>query len=122
MHLLTRLLVVTICVGTGAVGFAQDWPQWRGPDRTGVSAETGLLRQWPAAGPALVWSVSGLGRGYGSMAIRGDVVYLQGTQGDKSVVFAVKRSNGATIWTSVLGKTLDQDKGCLLYTSPSPRD
>ncbi|MEI6667297.1 MAG: PQQ-binding-like beta-propeller repeat protein [Acidobacteriota bacterium] len=111
MHLLTRLFVVVVCVGTGAVGFAQDWPQWRGPDRTGVSAETGLLRQWPGAGPALVWSVSGLGRGYGSMAIRGDVVYLQGTQGDKSVVFAVKRSNGATIWTSVLGKTLDQDKG-----------
>src|SRR5215208_2700962 len=49
---------------------AFDWPQWQGPDRTGVSKETGLLQQWPATGPPLLWSVSGLGAGYGSLAVR----------------------------------------------------
>ena len=29
-----------------------DWPQWRGPDRTGLSKETGLLAQWPAGDDA----------------------------------------------------------------------
>ena len=42
-----------------------DWPQWQGPDRTGVSKEVGLLQQWPSSGPPLVWSVSKLGAGYG---------------------------------------------------------
>ena len=51
-----------------------DWPQWRGPDRNGVSAETGLLKQWPPAGPPLSWSVSSLGKGYGSMAVQGGYI------------------------------------------------
>ena len=41
-----------------------DWPGWRGADRTGVSTETGLLKEWPKDGPPLVWKVKGLGEGY----------------------------------------------------------
>jgi outer membrane protein assembly factor BamB len=88
-----------------------DWPQWRGPDRTGVSTETGLLNQWPASGPPLKWSITGLGNGYGTVAVQGDRIYLQGTQGGNSVVVCLKRSDGTTIWSRVLGPTLDQDKG-----------
>ncbi len=40
-----------------------DWPQWHGPDRTNLSKETGLLKQWPTGGPKLLWSVNGLGSG-----------------------------------------------------------
>jgi outer membrane protein assembly factor BamB len=36
-----------------------DWPQWRGPNRDGVSAERGLLKAWPAGGPPLAWKASG---------------------------------------------------------------
>src|SRR4030088_1159089 len=43
-----------------------DWPQWQGPDRTGLSKEVGLLKEWPASGPALTWRASNLGAGYGS--------------------------------------------------------
>src|SRR5437868_4075306 len=32
-----------------------DWPGWRGPNRDGVSAETGLLTAWPEAGPRKLW-------------------------------------------------------------------
>src|SRR3712207_5352870 len=35
---------------TGAVA-AGEWPQWRGPDRTGVSRETGLLKSWAQGSP-----------------------------------------------------------------------
>ena len=48
-----------------------DWPQWRGPNRDGVSKETGLLKQWPAEGPPLVWKAVGAGTGYSSLAIAG---------------------------------------------------
>ena len=44
--------------GSGSGGF--DWPQWQGPERTGISKETGLLQQWPATGPPVLWSISGL--------------------------------------------------------------
>jgi hypothetical protein len=54
-----------------------DWPQWRGPDRSGVSAETGLLQQWPQNGPPQVWTVQSLGAGYGSLAVAGDRIFVQ---------------------------------------------
>ena len=40
-----------------------DWPQWRGPDRTDVSRETGLLREWPAGGPKRLWLYKNAGNG-----------------------------------------------------------
>jgi len=105
------VLILLVCSVMTAALSGQDWAQWRGPNRNGVSTETGLLKQWPPAGPPLLWSVSTLGKGYGSLAIRGDFIYVQGTQGGNSVVFCLKRAGGATVWVKTLGRTLDQDKG-----------
>jgi outer membrane protein assembly factor BamB len=88
-----------------------EWPQWRGPDRSGVSSETGLLRSWPASGPAAVWSISNLGEGYGSMSIRGDRIYVHGVQGRDSVVFCLNRGDGKMVWTTVLSGRMEQDRG-----------
>src|SRR5947209_7477411 len=41
-----------------------DWPQWRGPQRDGISREAGLLDAWPAGGPPQLWKTQGLGQGY----------------------------------------------------------
>jgi outer membrane protein assembly factor BamB len=92
-----------------------DWPQWRGPERTNISRETGLLKQWPSGGPKLLWTAKGLGSGYGTVAIRGDRIYVQGTKDRQSVVFALDRSSGEPVWNAPLGATLDQDRG------PGPR-
>lgn len=89
----------------------QDWPQWQGPDRTNLSSETGLLKQWPEGGPKLLWKVGGIGNGYGSVAIRGDRIYVQGGASGKSTVFALDRANGKPVWNAPLGKALDQDRG-----------
>ncbi len=43
--------------------FANDWPQWQGPDRNAVSKEKGLLQEWPKDGPPLTWKAKGLGGG-----------------------------------------------------------
>jgi outer membrane protein assembly factor BamB len=42
---------------------ADDWAQWRGPQRTGISRETGLLKEWPKEGPKLVWQIKDIGGG-----------------------------------------------------------
>lgn len=92
-----------------------DWPQWRGPNRDGVSPETGLLGSWPSTGPKKLWSVGELGNGYGSLAIAGDRIYVQGSHQSRSVVWALNRADGKTIWNAPLGDFLDQDRG------PGPR-
>lgn len=69
-----------VCLGVAAV-HAADWPQWQGPDRTRISKETGLWKEWPSGGPRVVWTANNLGTGYGSMSVAGDRVYLQGARG-----------------------------------------
>ena len=103
------VLVASSVITGAAVG--GDWPQWRGPSRDGVSLETGFLQQWPAGGPPLAWTISGLGKGYGTVALQGDRLYVQGTQGDSSAVFCLRRSDGGRIWARALGRTLDQERG-----------
>ena len=93
----------------------RDWPQWHGPERTNISRETGLLKKWPAQGPKLLWTARGLGNGYGTVAIKGSRIYVQGTKDGRSVVFALERANGLPVWHAPLGPALDQDRG------PGPR-
>lgn len=107
----TTLLILTACAVLTAAAAAGDWPQWRGPGRSGVSTETGLLKQWPAGGPRVAWTISGLGRGYGTVSIQGERIYVQGTQGDSGMVFCLRRGDGGRVWARPLGRALDQDKG-----------
>lgn len=92
-----------------------DWPQWRGPDRTGIATETGLSKTWPTAGPPVLWSISGLGEGYGSVAIKGDRMFVQGVKAGQSAVFCLNRADGKTLWVKQIGASLGQDRG------PGPR-
>ena len=94
---------------------AFDWPQWQGPERTGVSKETGLLQQWPAAGPPIAWSIAGLGTGYGSLAIKGDRIYVQSLNSSGSSVLSLNRADGKTVWAKSLGRGGSNDRG------PGPR-
>jgi outer membrane protein assembly factor BamB len=103
--------VALLPMAAGTTAPVADWPQWRGPLRDGKSTETGLLKQWPEKGPAVSWSISNLGEGYGSLAIRGDRIYVQGTKEKESAVFCLNRADGKTIWSVVMGQWLVQDKG-----------
>ncbi len=95
----------------GNVAVTTDWPQWQGPNRTGLSTETGLLKAWPEAGPKTVWSSSELGAGYGSMALKGESVLVQGTKGTDSVVYCLDRTSGKQVWVRALGPTLKEGRG-----------
>jgi outer membrane protein assembly factor BamB len=89
---------------------ASDWPQWRGPHRTGISQETGLLKEWPKEGPKLRWQVSDVGSGYSTPAVVGERLYLLANQGiDHEYVQAHAVSDGHRVWQTRLGKVGPND-------------
>jgi outer membrane protein assembly factor BamB len=101
---LVFVVSLAICSCTLVAG-AADWPQWRGPERNGISKETGLLRTWPQEGPKLLWHVKDAGDGYSTPSIKGDHIYLLGNKGMKDeYVQARDIKDGQIIWTTHLGK------------------
>jgi len=104
MNMIKRFALVVIIVSAATVlQAAADWPQWQGPDRTRISKETGLLKEWPAGGPRVIWTANNLGTGYGSMAVAGDRVFLQGARGPQSMIMALNRADGKEVWAKALG-------------------
>ena len=81
----------------------QEVYQWRGPDRSGVYEETGLMRQWPGENPEETWYVEGIGNGFGSPVIAGDRLYITGEKDSMAVLHCLDL-NGDPIWQSTLGK------------------
>jgi len=104
--------VIVLMLVQQAVGQSgANWPQWRGPNRDGVSKETGLLKQWPAEGPALVWKASGAGRGYSSFSISNGKLYTMGLRGDREFVIAFDIATGKEAWATPHGSAFHNDQG-----------
>ncbi|HUF46783.1 MAG TPA: PQQ-binding-like beta-propeller repeat protein [Vicinamibacterales bacterium] len=79
------------------------WPQWRGPDRTGVSADRGLLTSWPEGGPRRLWAASGLGQGFSSVAVADGRILTMGDRRDGQYVIALEEATGRAIWAHRVG-------------------
>jgi len=79
------------------------WPQWRGPNRDGVSTETGLLRAWPATGPTVVWKASGLGTGFSSVSVANGRVFTMGDVNGAQHVIALSATDGKKLWSARVG-------------------
>ncbi len=81
------LCAVAVAGGAGgAAGPGQDWPQWRGPRRDGVSTESNWVSKWPDSGPKVLWKAQ-VGTGFSGVAVVGERVYTMGfirNQGAKS--------------------------------------
>jgi len=85
-----------------AVGRGDDWAQWRGPNRDGRSAETGLLATWPEGGPKRLWTADGLGDGFGSLAVADGMIYTTGIVDGVGTVSAVG-IDGRRAWRKPYG-------------------
>lgn len=83
---------------------AGDWPQWRGENRDGKSSDTGLLQQWPEGGPKLAWKARGLGKGFGSVAAKGDRLYAFGDLADGNYLMALSADGGKALWSTKVGR------------------
>jgi len=88
-----------------------DWPQFGGPNRDNRSATTDIVDSWPAGGPPLLWTASGLGEGYSSVSVVGDRVFTIGTQGGQEVVFSLDLASGRTGWSTPIGTVYRDGQG-----------
>jgi outer membrane protein assembly factor BamB len=83
---------------------ADDWPGFRGADRTGVSAEAGLLPEWPPGGPKLLWKATGLGAGFSTPSVAGGRLYLLGARGKTELLIALDARGGKRLWETPVGR------------------
>jgi outer membrane protein assembly factor BamB len=77
---------------------------WRGPGRTGVYNETGLMKAWPASGPSLLWEATGFGAGYSSATVTDEAVYITGKRGEKDVLTSFSH-DGKKNWEVTYGNS-----------------
>ncbi len=89
----------------GSLTTAEDWTQWRGPQRDGKSSEKGLLAKWPESGPKLLWQAKNIGSGFSTPSVVGEQLFVISNQGnEKEEVLALSTSNGNKLWATAIGK------------------
>ena len=108
-----RIITTTLLLSFTLTSFAADWPQFRGPNRDGVSTEKGLAEQWPEKGPKLLWKSEGLGGGWSSVAIADKTIYTMGDLEDACYLFALNLQ-GKQLWKARVG----EPKGHRGYPGP----
>lgn len=84
------------------------WPQWRGPGRTNISTDTGLMREWPEGGPPLLWKAEGLGEGVPSVAVAAGRVYTLGYRDGGEFLTAWDAASGAKLWACRTGPAVEE--------------
>jgi len=76
---------------------AEDWPQWRGPNRNGISSEKGWLDHWPADGPPIAWKAA-VGMGFSSFTVADGRVYTTGNADNTDTIFCFAAATGKELW------------------------
>jgi outer membrane protein assembly factor BamB len=92
-----RALQNVLATGTMAGSASQDWPQWRGPNRDGISSQKSILTSWPKSGPAKLWEQPA-GAGYASLAVAGGHVFTIMQDGDSEAVVCWNAQTGKEQW------------------------
>jgi outer membrane protein assembly factor BamB len=111
MKLRFTLPATALALALGSVS-AADWPQFRGPARTGISKETGLLKSFPEGGPKLLWTFDQGGVGYSGPSIVGERLYCAGADADddKEFVFCIDVKTGQEVWRTPFPKLSNDTK------------
>ncbi len=102
-HCARRVVLGLTLFAVLATATFADSPQFRGPDRDGIFPSKSLLKAWPEGGPKLLWTASGLGEGYASVAVAGGRVYTTGASGGSGSVFAFDVA-GKQLWKTAYGE------------------
>jgi outer membrane protein assembly factor BamB len=88
---------------TAASSASADWPQFRGVNRDAKATGTGLLQEWPAGGPKLLWEANGLGSGYSSVSMQNGRLFTMGDIGGDQYVIALSLESKAILWKTRIG-------------------
>ena len=106
------LVANTAVIDSGiASDSAGDWNQFRGPNRDNLSTETGLAGQWPSGGPELLQTITGIGEGYSSMSLVGELMYTMGNVDGAEHVIALNRKTGEIVWKTRSGNEYKEGQG-----------
>lgn len=90
-------MLALACGLAGVRAAAEDWPNWRGLHKDGISRETGLAKSWPATGPKIAWKRA-LPGGYSSPAIAKGRLVCQSKEGVDELVLCLDSETGEPIW------------------------
>jgi outer membrane protein assembly factor BamB len=99
----TLILFTAGWLAAGSSVRADDWPQWRGVHRDGISKETGLLKSWPKDGPKLFWKNAQIGGGYSTPSVVGNHVYLMCDKDGEEYLVALAVKDGKEQWRTRIG-------------------
>ena len=91
-----RILTILTLVTLAGQGLAQDWSQWRGPNRDGALASFTEPRAWPER-LTQRWKVD-VGLGYATPLVVGDKIYMFSRQGENEVMSALDAATGKQLW------------------------
>lgn len=100
-----------ILAGSSPMSQADDWNQFRGPNRDNLCQETGLANSWPDQGPRRILTVNGLGEGYSTVAVVGDRLFTMGNTDGAEHVLAIDRHSGSILWKSRNGSEYTEGQG-----------
>ena len=120
VHLVCALFLALLGGCAPGAAEAGDWPQWRGPDRSGRSAATGLLQEWPKEGPPLLWKAEGLGTGFAPVSAVGRRLYCLGYRQGDEYVFALDRGTGTEVWATRIGTAVKEAPGMRWLSQRAP--
>ena len=90
---------------------SNDWPSFRNAARDNKSFDTDLMDRWPSGGPKLAWKISGIGEGYSSVSVVGDLIYTMGNIGNTEYVIALNRADGSEAWKTRSGNAYREGQG-----------
>jgi outer membrane protein assembly factor BamB len=88
--------ILLACLACWAGVSAADWPQWRGPDRNGISSEH-VNTHWPVADPKGLWRAS-VGTGFSSVSVSQGRAYTMGNAANQDTVWCFDARNGKELW------------------------
>lgn len=110
-RVLLSLIAAVVILAVPAAGQAADWNQFRGPNRDNLSRETGLADAWPAGGPELLQTIDGIGEGYASVSLVGELMYTMGNVDGGEHVLALNRKTGQIVWKARNGNEYREGQG-----------
>ncbi len=103
--MISRLAFMLLLVAVRPMALGGDWPQWRGPNRDGVSAEI-INTNWGAEGPRVIWRAS-VGTGFSSVAVSDGRAYTMGNTTNEDTVWCFEATKGKSLWSCSYPARLD---------------
>ncbi len=116
------LVIVVSClfISTSSVARSENWPQWRGPNSDGISAEKNIPTKWSAT-EHVVWRSELPGQGGATPIIWDDSIFVTSAKGDDLVLISISAKDGKQNWQQkVTSGNQDARAGEGNSASPSP--